>query len=369
MIPFCYLLVIKGVFLPTTSIVLSLFFLGMILGYFPSKKIIIRNKFNVSFRGVDVFVLWSVLLLQLWAVFRMYHNGIDLLTYRDDIFTDSSLLFGSSILFTLYNSFLFPAVVCLVIYNISSSNDSNKFIYLGFIVFLLDAVVKLGRFPLMYILFFIFIYNKKFNIKKMYVYIAVPAFVFISQVMIFFRQFFHDAAVGSVFDIIKWSFIEKAVIGYQYYGFLLFEKFTKMESMYGNFSSNSFSFFFYLYELFTTKFGVFIDYDWKVINLKLSAPNYIESVDVTINAFSTNFLPIYLDFGVLGIFMFGIYSGFVFGFKTKSVFFIFIKNLFFFILIFGIYQPLILTLLGFIASPIFFIFFARTTIVKHVKFT
>ena len=119
----------------------------------------------------------------------------------------------------------------------------------------------------------------------------------------------------------------------------------------------------YLLSLILTRFGVFIYNPWESTNLKLSEGYYFSSIDSDINAFSTNFLPLYLDFGLIGIFVFGIIAGVILGIKGKSKILNFVQILFLFVIIFGLYQPLILTIYGFIL----FLFSILLLLIKKIK--
>tara|TARA_B110000211_G_scaffold227912_1_gene283369 strand:+ start:350 stop:784 length:435 start_codon:yes stop_codon:yes gene_type:complete len=141
----------------------------------------------------------------------------------------------------------------------------------------------------------------------------------------------------------------------------MLDEFASKTSLLNGIQFNSFSFVFKMLELLTTKFGIFIEYDWETINKILSEGIYFDELGTSINAFSTNFLPIYLDYGIIGILFFGLFSGFIIGYKTNSPFLRFVKHINFFILIFGIYQPIILSLLGIFIYPINFLLFTKAS--------
>lgn len=363
--PILYLMIAKNIYLPMVIILLAIYFFGVNIGFYMGKFTHVKDRLKMPNSRLILLILGSTLILQIRSIIRFTSNGINFAFHRDLVFSDSNYLFGSSILYTLYNSFLFPSCLVIILYQLSKLNTNKRQVFTGFLILFLDAMIKLGRFPIIYIIFFLFFYGHRVNFKKRYKVIVSITFIFLLQIILYFRQYFLDASFASFSNIFNYEIIEKSIIAYQYYGYLILEIFLKEASVYGELITfHTASFIFYLAELFSTKFGVFIDYPWEEINLKLSKGFYIESIDFYTNAFSTNFLPVYLDLGFLGILIFGLYSGLVFGFKTNSNFFTLMKNLMFFISIFGIYQPIILSLFGLIVSPLTFLFFSKIRILK-----
>jgi len=368
LLPFFYLIVVKNIFLPKITLILILYFTGLFVGYKASINHHISSR--VTFPKIDLisFIILVTILIQILGLTKFALEGLDIRYRRNEIFSNAYLLFGSSMLYTLYNSFLFPAIVCVIIYVFTYRNrkldqSDIKTLVLCFLILIADTVLKLSRFPLMFLIFFLFFYNYKIGIKRKYFIVGAVMLILSSQMIVFFRQFYYDNAINSYLDVFTFEHFDKTIIGYQYYGYLLLDKMIVNKPVLGNPEElNCLAFVFYMLEILTTKFGVFISFAWENTNLLLSTGTYIDNAKAYINAFSTNFLPIYLDFGFIGILIFGLYSGFIFGYQTSSRLFMFIKHLFFFIMFFGIYQPIILFFYGLFVSPIFVLLFAKIQI-------
>ena len=140
---------------------------------------------------------------------------------------------------------------------------------------------------------------------------------------------------------------------------------------FGNpFEFNTISFIFYILNTFIfSKFiGIKLDYPWEVYNHKLSSIDvYVKEFSININAFSTNFYPLFLDGGFLYIFIFGLISGLIIGLNSDSKFVKILKFLNFYILIFGLYQPVITFFVG-LVFQIMILFFLYFTLKNNIKF-
>jgi len=367
LIPFLYVIFIKNIFLVYTAIILTCFLISLLIGYVYSSKLVVSTRFRIKInhKKTIIFFFSITTILQLLAIYRMSLGSYIIQTLRNDVFNDSSFLFGAPQLYTLYNTFLIPSIICFLIYSlvnkesIYSITNFKSYYYFGFWILFVDAALKLGRFPLLYIAFFLFIYKERFLIKKKTILFSSAILIFISQSILYLRQFYIDSSVDSFWSIFSFERFEKSFVQYQYFGFFMLDEFASKTSLLNGIQFNSFSFVFKMIELLTTKFGIFIEYGWETINKILSAGIYFDELGTSINAFSTNFLPIYLDYGIIGILFFGLFSGFIIGYKTNSPFLRFVKHINFFILIFGIYQPIILSLLGIFIYPINFLLFTK----------
>lgn len=363
LLPYLYLLFIKGVFLPLTGICLLLFFSSYFISLQFSKNFHIDSTFKFpSMKWIDG-IIFLILLLQIWTIYRLSSQGLNLLSHRNLIWDDPSYLFGNSILLTLYTIFLIPCVVIYTIILVVKGGQKRIF-YLCLFILFIDSIIMLGRFQILYIFFLLVIGSKSYKIS-FYRFIFIFFLLFVStQFIIYFRQFFSDSSVDSPINFITIKYIENSIINYQYFGFLVFERLTSDTPFFGNlFSFNLLNFPFYLLSLVLTRFGVFISNPWEGINLKLSEGYYFASIDSDINAFSTNFLPIYLDFGLMGILVFGIFAGIIFGIRGKSKILNFVQILLLFVIIFGLYQPLILSIYGFTL----FLFVVLLLVIKKIK--
>ena len=373
LIPLLYISLVKEIILPTSITIVSLFFIFMTVGYTLSNKIQLKPRVNLS---IDVYKLTKrivvlTIALQILAFFRFYNTGINFLVHRNMIFEDADYLFGSSVLLTLYNSFLFPITICLLIYflNLNLKNvqkKSNILLIIMFLIILFDGLIKFGRFQLLYILFLLFLNKDRLNIKNTHI-LMLMTFVFVlSFLVIYFRQFYSDSSVEGFNAIFNYTTLVDSVISYQYYGYMMLDKLTSNVPFFGYVTTgHSFAYLFYLAKLFTTKFGIFFNFPWENVNLLVSNGIYFSSIQNSINAFTTNFLPIFLDFGYLGIVFFSLFSGFVLGYKTLSPFFQSTKLIYFFVLIFGLYQPLIIDFYFIFCNPLFYLLLAKIYYIKY----
>lgn len=352
-IPLLFLFITKNIFLPNATLVLFSFLIGYLISLLASGKLIVTYSRPIYYSQKLVkLISYLTLGLQVYCIFKLFYSDFNILQHRNLVWEDPYYLFNSSILFTLYLIFLIPTVIILSIYILSKeyrSFDDLRVLKLLYLIIFIDSVIMLGRFQLMFLLFLLFLQYRKFSGGYFKLIIFTFLFLIISQFVIFFRQFFADSSLDSNISFITYDYIEKSAIAYQYYGYLMFENLTRGNNVFGNiFSFNTLNFPIYILNLVGSKFGVTVTNNWEKINLLLSNGIYLKDFDLQVNAFSTNFLPIYLDFGYLGVFLFGSITGFILSANSKSTLWKFEKYLMFFLVIFGIYQPLILYLYGFV---------------------
>ncbi|WP_113637110.1 O-antigen polymerase [Nubsella zeaxanthinifaciens] len=363
-VPFLYLIFIRAAYLPTTTVVLVVFFLATYLSYYFFRSYKFSSEINFNYVHAIKWVYIIVFGAQVFALQKMF-SVENFLTYRNDLFESAEFLFGSSYLYTLYNIFTYPLVICAITFLVCNNiNDriSKRYIWLGFLILILDAVIKLGRFPILYVLYFLVLYRNYFKIKrKQIVFVIITVFI-AAQAILFYRAFNNDAA-SDLSDLFSFRVLEEVIFNYQIIGYVMFEDLTKNISPYGELISfNSLAFIFFLVKTVLTKFSGTISYGWEEKNLALSEGYYSSILDGQfINAFSTNFYPIYLDLGIFGILIFGIYVGLMFGLKSENRIFKFQKHLLLFVMVFGLYQPIILTIWGIIILP-FILFFGKFTL-------
>lgn len=360
-IPLAYLFFFKKIILPFTILTILIFFFSLIIGmsFFKDQKIVSNNK-KISLLYIKYF-LYAIVSLQVFTLFRLIYSGnFNILNHRTLVFSDPDYLFGSSYVFTLYHNFLIPLVLLISIFLISFASLNKKLFNMALIILFFDAIIMLGRFQLFFIIFLVAIYrlvNKKSNLK-LYLYFFL--FLIFSQIIVFFRQFFNDSSLDSSYSFITIEYLEKSILSYQYYGYLIFETYASKTPLWGNITSlNLLNFPIYICSIVLSKFNIFINNPWEGININLSEGIYISSIDEYTNAFSTNFLPIYLDFGILGVLLFGLISGMIFGISGESRLLLLSKYLLFFLLFFGLYQPLILSLNGFVLLILVFLLISK----------
>ena len=108
LIPFLYVIFSKNIFLVNTAIILTCFFLSLLVGYVLSLKLVVSSRFRIkiNFKKKIIFFFSITTILQILAIYRMSLGSFFIQTLRNDVFSDSSFLFGAPQLYTLYNTFL-----------------------------------------------------------------------------------------------------------------------------------------------------------------------------------------------------------------------------------------------------------------------
>jgi len=351
MVPLVILLFSYNAQLHIASISTVLMLTGWTLGGVISTQFIL-----VDFRDFKVkyfIALGSILilvtgLLQIRALVNQQSLS-DLMSYRLSVFEDTDFLFGSSVLYTLYNSFLLPILlfcVPLFMYFLKDDKVYKKpvvYILIAFIVLLLtDGLIRLGRFPVMWILFFIIYFKNYINIrgiKLLFVFLFGVPFM---QLILYYRQY--SAFVG-IYDVLSsWDILMSSVLSYNMIGFILFNQIANIQPI--TISPLNFNFlapYLYYFEVFLGRFDLQIWYPWKTLNLDLSQPRYLSELNIIGNAFGTNMLPAYFDYGYLGPFLIGLFLGFLSLINTRGVISWIVPCIAFFVMIFGIYKPVIVS--------------------------
>jgi len=375
LLPFLYLLLVEGIFLSQTSIILSIFLLGLTIGYFSLSRV--NVELNLSFSKVadPVFKLIYVLTIMVMAYgfFRVLNDGFDLASYRMEYYESTGGVFKSTYLFTLYTVFLRPlfllGIMRLLTKNLKNKSNRRLLFFLFFIL-VLDGILSLGRFPYLFVLFFIFIGFKSLGLKRAVFFFGIAIIVVFSFATVYFRQFFADSAVGSITDIVNSDVARSSAVSYQYNGYVFLESLIADKSPLGHpWELNTASFGFLFSKIVSTKFGIDFNYSWEHYNLQLTEGIYHSKLNLLINAFATNFFPIYLDFGYLGIFIFALISGAFLGLRSSNRLIKSFQILNMFILVFGLYQPIITSLLGFILliGYVVFILYMIKNIVNYLQ--
>jgi oligosaccharide repeat unit polymerase len=297
-------------------------------------------------------VFWLTVIVQAYGFLRVGLDGFDLARYRMDFYESAGGIFKSNYLFTLYNVFLMPLFVVAVMYWLNKDlrkKQVKRLVLFAFLVIVLDGVLRLGRFQYLYVIFFFYLSYKAFGFKKVALFFIAMIGLVISFLTIYFRQFFVDSSVESALDIANGNVFQASIVSYQYNGYIFLDHLVGDKSFFGHpWEMNTGSFFFLFLKTLTTKVGVDFNYPWEHYNILLTDGLYFEKLDLYFNAFTTNFLPVYLDLGYFGIFIYGLFSGIFLGFRSNSIIVKTFQYLNLFILIFGLYQPIITTLPGFI---------------------
>lgn len=362
-LPFIFLLC-SGIFLPKILIILSFFFLGFSLSYFSSSNkhilIPIRVKY---FDFIKISKLIVVLSFSLSLYGLIYYFFIVRGRYIDvrEVYYNGGSVFQSTYIFTFYEIFLTPIIIIVLpILMINKFKNKRIYIFLTLLFVLIDAFLKQGRFQILFLFFVIIYYNNYFHIKLKNI-IGLGFVLLLFSLYIFLNRQIPDFSLVKIFNsynIIDYSYLSKYTINYQVYGYILLDKFASLNSPLGNFLEfNSLSFVFYILNtfFFIKLFGFKLDYPWEIYNSKISLGIFDENFLLQINAFSTNFYPLYLDGGLLYVFIYGLTSGFIVGVNSDIKFLKILKFLNFYILIFGLYQPVITFFIGLIYQILVFI--------------
>lgn len=352
------------IYVYNSLIILVIFIIAYAFSFFIFKKVHYNRirilKFNFN-------IIHKILVILSFLISFFYLSkipGQDLSSLRMD-FYGSKGIFSNTILTTLYGSILMPLILISITVLSFNYNRYKKFVYLGFTVLIFDAIIRQGRFQLLYILFFLLYFRDIYKFKLKYILSTILLVVVFSFYTLYTRVFINDAAITDLSDFLVPKVIFNSTLNYQLYGFVFLDHLVEKLSPIGKFFEfNLFNQVFYLFNTFVlTKVGLFLHYPWEVYNRILDVGIYSKYFDFSFNAFSTNFYPIFLDYGFLGIFFYGMFSGFFTAIKSESKFIKIIKSLNMFVLVFGLYQPVIVYLVGFMylisGLYIFFDFFIK----------
>lgn len=359
-LPFLYVSFVEGVVLYNTAPVLVVFLLGLTFGFFLFNRVCLEPNIPIG-SILDKFfksVFFTTLLVQLYGFYRALSDGFDLARYRMDFFEAAGGVFKSTYLFTLYSVFLVPLLLLGTMYWVSKDlyNKKNKrFVLFLFLLIVLDAILSLGRFQYLFVLFFFYLSYKAFGFKKVALFFGFTAILALSFITIYFRQFFVDSAVDSAVEIVNADVARNSIISYQYNGYAFMDKLLAEKPPLGQpWQLNTPSFGFLFAKIISTKVGVDFNYPWESYNLMLTEGAYDQRLDLLFNAFTTNLFPVFLDLGYPGVLIYGIFSGVLLGFRTKNQILKAVQYLNLFMLIFGLYQPIITMLNGFILQVCMF---------------
>ncbi|MCM2356630.1 MAG: hypothetical protein NDI77_00600 [Geobacteraceae bacterium] len=321
--------------------------LGFYLGTLPLSKISIQNRalqneVSSSIK-LPVYGLTAIIGYQL-ILYRKSSLIIEDLGagFREAYF--ESGVHGSSESFVLYEQFLIPIGIYLVaVWMCRRSHGGWWFLYVA-AFFLLDAVIKAGRFPLYYLVFFLLVAQLLGTIRLKLSHI-IPMLIGL-PVLSVYQLLSRRSFLGEVnADLIKTIF-EEAVLKYHVGGFYLLESLMQnpvLQTPY-IFPSYTLGYFQYILSLYLRRFGISIEYTQQALNTAMSDVTYIDNFGY-FNAFATNILPFYLDGGFIFSFTMFCLLGYLLrtgvgaGFQKLYP----INVIAAFVMIFGIFQPIAIT--------------------------
>ncbi len=360
----------NDIYVFNSLIILFVFLISYSYSFFMFKKLHLNviKTFKLNVNIVHKTLLIITFFISIYYLSRI--PGQSLYNLRMD-FYESRGIFSNTILTTLYGSILMPLIVISITVLSFRFKDFKKYVLLGFLILLFDAILRQGRFQLLFILFFLFYFKDIYKIKFKYILLTVFLALVFSFYTLYTRVFINDAAISDLSDFLVPKVIFNSSLNYQLYGFVFLDNLVENLSPIGTFFEfNLFNQIFYLTNtFFLTKIGLFLHYPWETYNLILDQGVYSNHFDFDFNAFSTNFYPIFLDYGYFGIFFYGVFSGYFTAINSDNEFVKVIKTLNIFILIFGLYQPIIVYLVGFIylISGLYIFFSHFTRALRFVK--
>lgn len=343
-IPVFYLTININRSLPIATLATFLLLVGWILGGILSTNFVLIDYVKIKPKKLFKFgivLLAMAFVLQLIALNNLF-SQFNLINYRASVFEDSEFLFGSSILFTFYNSFVFPLLLFGVpVVALLPKTRSTTLLFYALLFFLLiEAIIKFGRFPILFVTFFIIYFRNIIKIKWFkilsIIFLILPAM----QIILFYRQYSEIEDLSYILN--SWEIFIESVVYYNIIGFIIFDEIASSSPIEVNpFNFNSFSGFLYYFEIFLGRFGMQIWYPWKTLILDLSDARYISELNIIANAFGTNLMPVYFDLGFLGPLLLGFLLGFFSIIKTSGVISGAVACMAFFVMIFGIYKSII----------------------------
>lgn len=327
----------------TISSILA-FYIGTIkTGLFDKLEIqtVYRDSNQKASRAGQAYLLFFIILAQFFLLSRSpVFSGDITAAFRSEYYESEYI--GGPIIFVLYESFLIPIGVYLISSWVCSMKQIKLWIILMLTFFFLDALIKVGRFPLYFAMFFLLYAHlsgaHRFKLRN--TFIILIGIISISVFFLFLRLSF----VGQIDYKLLILVIEKAIINYHIIGFYILDIFLERSDLvhHSAIPLYTFGYFQYLASLLLRRVGVDIQYQQQDLNLALTEPINIEDLGVY-NAFGTNLLPLYLDGGII-LCIIGMYIiGFLLrtGIGNTSRTFSAINLIAVFVMIFGIFQPLI----------------------------
>lgn len=302
----------------------------------------IYNKHNHSYLIYLSYILYIIIVYQIFITYTSVNN-IDTLGANFRAAYYDSEIHGTSIGFVLYEQIAIPVGIFIISYWVCKRMKGGLWFFCTTVFFLLDALIKLGRFPLYFYVFFIII-GHYIGTYRQKTYIVIPitvTIVALSVYMVIARQSF----IGEVDQDMIMNIFDKAVLKYHVAGFYVLDK-LKDSNVFKTCSIipyYTFGYIQYIMSIIYRRFDIHMEYPQQIFNLTLA-----DSIDTKIgvyNAFSTNLLPIYLDGGIPFCIIIYFLLGFLFRarFNTQYLFLSPINIIVLFVMIFGIFQPIIIT--------------------------
>jgi len=290
---------------------------------------------------VPILVLSAIMLYQIPFALRAGARlaTIDS-TFRSDYYE------GGDIAYVLYEQFLVPAALYLFAHWMCEKRRGTLWAVYVIAFFSVSALMKGGRFPIFFGLFFLGL-GRAVGILKLKIRYCVALGAVVLAASLWY-SFWLLAARGNVWGTLSFSSLieiwELVVVKYHIGGFYMLQDLMDLPTLqtHSVLPYYTFGYFQYLASLFLRRFGIELqDYPLKALNLELTDISQIP-VFGSFNAFSTNILPLYLDggfiFSFLVFFLYG--RGIRYGARGRANPISPIGVMTAFVMIFGLFQPL-----------------------------
>jgi hypothetical protein len=269
--------------------------------------------------------------------------------FREEYF--SGAIHGSGTSFVLYEQLMIPFGIYIISLWACRRQRGGWWFIFTITFFSLDALLKYGRFPLYFCVFFL-IMGHLIGIFKLTFFRIIPLLLAL-PVSTVYLLLARKSFVGVIDSNLIASIFREAIIKYHIMGFFILDNFMDKPDFYtaSIFPSYTFGYFQYILSLILRRIGISIEYPQQILNIALTNPIYIEKIGFA-NAFSTNILPFYLDGGIIFSFLMFYLFGFLLRKGPSSSF----QNLSpinviaAFVMVFGIFQPVAIT--GYFFLPI-----------------
>jgi hypothetical protein len=255
-----------------------------------------------------------------------------------------SEIHGSTISFVLYEQFAIPIGLYIISFWVCKRYRGELWFICTTAFFLLDAIIKFGRFPLYYYAFFLIVGHLLGTCRLKY-YRVIPivlALIVLSTYLVIARQ-----NIFGSFDMNMLAKIfEQDVLKYHITGFYILDKLMDQSTLniYSIVPYYTFGYFQYILSLIFRRINIDIIYPQQNLNIALTETIDIDPIGVY-NAFSTNILPFYLDGGFTLSFLIFFMLGFLLrarsnlNYKYLSPIDVIVS----FVMVFGLFQPIAIT--------------------------
>lgn len=310
----------------------------------------------ISSIKVPIYFLTAIIFWQIILAIRSAGAIAELgSSFREEYF--GGFIQKSNYLFVLYEQLIIPLGIFFIILWLCRKQHGGLWFLYTTAFFMLDAIIKLGRFPLYYYVFFLVLGHIMGTFKLSFLRIVPMLIVLpVSSVYLLLAR---KSFTGILDMQLLSNIIDKSIIKYHIIGFYLLD-FLKDDPIFPKsflFPNYTFGYFHYILSLIGRRFGFSFEYPQQVLNIALTEPTYLRTVGDW-NAFSTIILPFYLDGGIIFSFIMFYFLGYLLrtgpgvGFRTLSP----LNVISVFIMFFGLFQPIAITCLFFVPILAHFIY-------------